>query len=56
MRHRTAFLILLVCFGVVVGYGMVGDLPFYYTIPYFALFLIFSLVVTFFFKYAICHI
>lgn len=46
VRHRTAFLILLVCFGVVVGYGMVGELPFYYTVPYFALFLIFSLVVT----------
>lgn len=46
LTHRWAFAGLLVCFTVVVYYGVLGTLPVTYMIPYFALFLIFSVVLT----------
>lgn len=46
IRHRWAFLGLLVCFAALVWVGMLGDLPITYMVPYVALFLIFSIVLT----------
>ena len=44
--HRWAFLGLIVCFGFAVWFGTLGDLPVAYMVPYVALFLIFSIVLT----------
>ena len=46
IRHRWAFLLLIVCYGVMVWYGLAGQLPIGYMIPYVALFFIFSIVLT----------
>lgn len=46
IRHRWAFLGLVITFFILVGWGMYGGLPGWYMIPYVALFLIFSFVVT----------
>lgn len=46
ISHRYAFAGLFVCFAIVIGFGMVGGLPVAYLIPYVALFLIFSIVLT----------
>jgi hypothetical protein len=44
--HRAAFVGLVVCLGVVVWFGSLGGLPVYITLPYFGLFLAFSVVIT----------
>ncbi len=46
LAHRWAFVGLLACSAVVVGFGVVGGLPPIYMIVYFALFLVFSIVLT----------
>jgi hypothetical protein len=47
VRHAWAFLGLLVCSGVVVGFGVkLGGLPLPYAVLYFAAYLVFSIVVT----------
>ena len=46
LSHRWAFIGLFVCFCIVVGFGMIGGLPLVYMVPYVALFLIFSIVLT----------
>jgi hypothetical protein len=46
LRHRWAFVGLIVCFCLVVWFGMLGELPIAYMVPYVALFLIFSIVLT----------
>jgi hypothetical protein len=46
IKHRWAFVGLLICGGILVGFGMMGGLPLFYMIPYIALFLMFSVVVT----------
>lgn len=46
ISHRWSFVGLVVCFSFVVAFGMYGGLPLPYMIPYVALFLIFSIVLT----------
>ncbi len=46
LPHRWAFVGLFLCFGVLIVYGILGQLPIAYLIPYIALFLIFSVVLT----------
>ncbi len=46
ISHRFAFVGLIVCFMIVVWFGVAGGLPVSYMIPYVALFLIFSIVLT----------
>ncbi len=46
VSHRWAFIGLFVSFAMVVGFGMLGKLPLGYMVPYVALFLIFSIVLT----------
>jgi len=46
VAHRWAFIGLFLCFAFVVGFGMIGGLPLAYMVPYVALFLIFSIVLT----------
>jgi len=46
IAHRWAFIGLFASFCVVVGFGMIGGLPLFYMVPYVALFLIFSIVLT----------
>lgn len=44
--HRWAFVLLVVCMAVVIGYGVVGELPLWYSTVYTVLFLIFCVVLT----------
>jgi hypothetical protein len=46
IAHRWSFIGLVLCMSFVVGFGMVGGLPIAYMVPYVALFLIFSIVLT----------
>lgn len=46
VKHRWAFVGLVVSYAVMVGYGIVGGLPPLYMIPYVGLFLMFSIVLT----------
>ncbi len=46
IAHRWAFFGLIACFGGVVAMGMAGSLPAAYMVPYFAAFLVFSIVLT----------
>jgi hypothetical protein len=46
LSHRWAFILLLVSSGVIIMYGMLGDLPMHFMVLYTALFLIFSIVLT----------
>jgi len=46
VKHRWAFIGLIISYGVMVGYGLVGTLPLAYMIPYVGLFLVFSVVMT----------
>jgi hypothetical protein len=46
LPHRWAFFGLLACFAVLVAFGVAGQLPIAYLVPYVALFLIFSIVLT----------
>ncbi len=46
LRHRWAFTGLLICFGIIIVIGTIGELPPWYTAIYFALFLAFSTVLT----------
>jgi hypothetical protein len=46
VSHRTAFLCLLLCVIVVLWFGWQGALPIYVMLPYFAMFLVFSVVLT----------
>ena len=44
--HTVAFAGLMICFGIMLWYGLYGGLPVGYMIPYITLFLIFSVVLT----------
>jgi len=44
--HTVAFAGLIVCFGIMMWYGIYGGLPVGYMVPYITLFLIFSVVLT----------
>lgn len=44
--HRWAFVLLIVCMAVVIGYGLAGELPLWYSTVYTVLFLIFCVVLT----------
>lgn len=46
IKHQWAFVGLVVCFLIQVGWGMYGGLPWWYMLPYVALFLVFSVVLT----------
>jgi hypothetical protein len=46
VTHRWAFIGLVFCFAVMVWFGVQGGLPVAYMVPYVALFLIFSIVLT----------
>ena len=46
IAHRWSFVGLVVCFSIVVGFGMAGGLPPFYMILYVGLFLVFSIVLT----------
>ena len=46
LPHRWAFLGLIVCYGGVMAYGLLGDLPAWYMFVYTGLFFIFSIVLT----------
>jgi hypothetical protein len=46
LSHRAAFLLLVVCMGIVAAFTTLGDLPLYIMIPYLFAFLAFSFVLT----------
>ena len=46
IKHRWAFIGLIITFLILCGWGMLGGLPAWYMVPYVALFLIFSFVLT----------
>lgn len=46
VKHRWAFIGLIVSVAIMVGFGMIGGLPIYYMVPYVLLFLVFSIVLT----------